>query len=136
MKVIQIDTDMYSGYICPISKEKILFELDECELSTPEEITERTIVQGFLVQEGDCFMEAGCEPYLSRWNKAWSEAEEKAKQNDDLLDLNEFIKHYEDDDLIAIEVSEFGMGSGPASLNFYHLVRQQDWDKAQLIPAK
>jgi len=137
MKLVVIDTDKYSGYTCPASGKTILFEpSDDDELLDPDALTETTIVQGILVPEVGGEIQSGCEPYATRWTKSWEAAEQMADDNDEWLDLEEFIKDYEDEDLIALEITTHGIACGPVSFTVFHLVREQDWNNARLVAAE
>ena len=135
MKVVVINTEKYAGYICPSSGKHIYFDPGSDDFLDTDQLMSETIIQGVVIPEVSGVIDCSTNPLISRWNASCIEAEEQADENDEWFDIAEFIEDYEDEDLIAIEITTFGMACGPVALTVYHLVREADWDKVQMIDA-
>ena len=134
MKVVSVDTEKHIGFSCPHSKETVEFYPDhDSDLSNPDVLVDKTFIKGIIIPEVGGEMEHGCEPYISKWNEAWSKEDEKKDEEGEFLFLDEFMETYSDEDLMAVEVTTTGFACGPVQFTIYYIVKETDWNLVEFV---
>ena len=108
MEIIQVDSDLYSGVLCPISD----IEIDLQDENITDYISDTFVLGVFLsIQPEECAIGG-------ELNDAWRQF---YAENSDTMDLEQMIASFPGP-FKAIEVTRYGMACGPMRDTVYYVV--------------
>ena len=133
MKVIDINTEQYSGFRCSKTGNLVAFypEAGSPEYEIACDLVNMTCVRGIVLDEVPEIITVRENDALGgAWELFW----ELLEQTDDYgVDLSDALERFDFEDLVALRVETHGMACGPVSICAFYLVSQEDAMSMQLM---
>ena len=132
MKIISISTLNFKGFHCPISSRDIIFNDDELSSSflDSDQIVQETCVEALLTS----LVPEVIISNNSLFESSWLSFVDATESDDEDINLTEALDSFRYDDFICLQVSHYGIASGPVTYQNYYIISESTWGDCRLIP--
>lgn len=132
MNIVEINSELFDGFICSKTGLKVAFypEVGTPEYDTASDVVNKTCVRGVLVDEvPELINAAEGDNVALAWDEHWTSIQDA----DDCTSLDDALRSFDYEGLIALKVETHGMACGPVSMRAYYLVSIDDAVNIELI---